>query len=38
MEVKQHMFNFETRRDGWNPQTSNSYSNYMPNMNEWQKL
>ena len=32
MEVKQHMFNFETRGDGWNP-----HSNYMPNMNEWQK-
>ena len=34
MEVKQHMFNLETRRHGLNLRTSNSYYNYMPNMNE----
>ena len=35
MEVKQHMFNLETRRDGWNLRTSNSYDNYMPNTTEY---
>ena len=35
MEVKQHMFNLETRRDGWNLRTSNSYNNYMPNTTEY---
>ena len=34
MEVKQHMINLETRRDGLNLRTSNSYSHYTPNMNE----
>ena len=35
MEVKQHMFNLETRRDGLNLRTSNSCSKRMPNMNEF---
>ena len=34
MEVKQHKFDLETRRDGLNLRTSNSYCNYMPNMNK----
>ena len=34
MEVKQHMFNLETRHDGLNLRTSNSYGKYLPNMNE----